>query len=77
MLPVEFSHDLPVTDYQGIHHFTLSEQLVPIDNIKLQRVPFAFIPVLGPSTAQIPCVVMQRKTIDRAQLPRVFANNFF
>ena len=74
---VEFSHDLPVAVDQGFHHVALAQQFVPVHGVELERITFAFIPILGAAPAQVPGVVVQRQAIDGTEFSRTFAHDLF
>src|SRR5580698_5131463 len=74
---IMLAHDLPVALYQRFHHIALAEKFVPIDVVKFKRVTFALIPITGAPAAQVPRIIMKRKSVDIAQIFLVLADDFF
>src|SRR6267378_522975 len=76
VLSIKLAHDLPVSQNQSLHAFTLAQNLVPFHGIKLNCVPLSFFPIVCSSPTKIPRVMVKRPTVDAAELRRPLANNF-
>src|SRR5580704_2558012 len=77
MIPVEFSHHLPVPVDQGFHDIALAQELIPVHGLKLERVTFSFNPVAGAAPAQVPGVVVERQTIDGTEVSWRMTHDLF
>src|SRR5690242_6515992 len=77
MFGIKLAHDLPVAFDEILQTLAFAKEFVPIDWFELEGVALAFVPVTGATAAEIPGVVMQRKTVDIVKLARTFAEDFF
>src|SRR5882672_10801707 len=75
VLSIELTDDLPVSQDQSLHAFTLTQNLVPVHEIKLNCVTLSFFPIGCSPPAKIPCVMVKRPTVDAAELRGPFANH--
>src|SRR4051812_18544828 len=77
VLGILLTDDLPMASDEVLHAIALMQQFVPVDRVEIQRVSFAFIPVLRPTAAEIPGVVMESEAVHGAQQPFPLPHDLF
>src|SRR5579864_2547312 len=77
VIRVFLAHDLPVTVDEALDAVALPQQFVPIHRVELQSFSFAFHPVVGATTAQVPRVMMERPAVNTTELRASLAGNLF
>ena len=58
MARIGFSHDMPMPVDERFHVLPFAQQLIPLYGVELESIALALYPVLGPSAAYIPGVVV-------------------